>query len=231
MIPKRIHLTWKSRDLLSIDSRFLDKTVKSLARLSPTWTVEVSDDDDVNEYLKDNLSIADWKNLEHRSIIEKIDVWRLIKLYNEGGLYVDVDRLCNRSLDDFITDKTKLVLPTCADHDFSHDFMCSAPGNPIFYETLRLNLERRANGSDSIYFLGPQTYLHGIMIAMFGRIDERLFVSDMRDTLTNTDFCVTIREIPPYRTILFDGDHMFDHEREKREFYRESGLKHWTNEW
>lgn len=231
MIPKRIHLTWKSRGLLSIDSRFLDKTVKSLVRLSPDWIVEVSDDYDVNEYLKDNLSTTDWKNLEHRSIIEKIDVWRLVKLYNEGGLYVDVDRLCNRSLNDFITNKTKVVLPTCADHDFSHDFMCSEPENPIFYETLRLNLERRANGASNIYFLGPQTYLHGIMVAMFGRIDESFSVSAMRNELTATNFCVTMRETPPYKTILFNGGSTFDHEQEKREFYKENGMKHWTNEW
>lgn len=231
MIPKKIHLTWKTRDLLSIKSNFLDATVKNLIKLSPEWSAEVSDDNDVACYLKDNLSKGDFANIENRSIIEKIDVWRLVKLYNEGGLYVDIDRLCNRSLDDIITKDARMVLPTCADHDFSHDFMCSAPLNPIFYETIKLNLERRAHGETNIYFLGPQTYLHGVMIAMTGRIDETLTISQMRDTLTNADFCVTMREIPPYNTILFDGDPAFDHEKEKRLFYSESGIKHWTGEW
>lgn len=231
MIPKNIHLTWKSKELLSIKSTFLDKTVKSLKNHHPDWHIEVSDDSDVNNYLRENLSINDFENLQDKSIIEKIDVWRLVKLYNEGGLYVDVDRLCNKSLNDIITPNIRMILPTCGDHDFSHDFMCSSPNNPIFRETLYLNLQRRKEGATSIYFLGPQTYLHGIMIAMIGRIDESTTVKQLREMLTTADFCVTIREIPPHNTIIYNSNTNFDHEAEKRQFYSENGIKHWTNEW
>ena len=231
MIPKKIHLTWKTRDLMNIKNEFLDKTVNGFVNYSPNWEIEVSDDSDVDSYLRKYLSKNDYSNLQDRSIIEKIDVWRLIKMYNEGGLYVDIDRLCNKSLDDIICKKTRLVLPTCADHDFSHDFMCSSPGNPIFLETLKLNLSRRSYGENNIYFLGPQTYLHGIMIAMIGQIEPRFSVSQLREMLTKTDFCITMKELPPFKTIIYDGDDDFDHEKEKRQFYKESGLKHWTNDW
>ena len=206
-------------------------TVHKMMHLMPDWFIEISDDEDVNAYLKLNLSKNDWKNLEHKHIVEKIDVWRLIKIYNEGGLYTDIDRLCNRSLEDIVNDKTRLVLPTCLDHDFSHDFMCSAPQNPIFAETLKLNLNRRARGANSIYFLGPQTYLHGIMIAITGHINESFTISMLRDELKKFNFCVTIKEEPPYNTVMFSGVPPFDHEIEKRKFYNENGVNHWTNEW
>jgi mannosyltransferase OCH1-like enzyme len=91
--------------------------------------------------------------LQNRHIVEKIDVWRLIKLYNEGGLYIDVDRLVNVSLNDIAKKDIKWILPTCRDNDFSHDFMCSSPGNPVFLETLKLNLSRRRAPMEITYII------------------------------------------------------------------------------
>ncbi len=238
LIPKIVHATWKNKDVIHDDSIFFKNCLGNIATLSPSWNIQISDDYDVEEYLKHNLDIEDYTLLSTRSIIEKIDVWRLVKLYNEGGVYIDMDRLCNASLDDIINENTRLVLPTCADHDFSHDFMMSAPGNPIFSETLELNLKRRYNGANDIYFLGPQTYLHGIMKAMYGKEIHINSGSEefeeIRDMLDEVDFIETYREVPPLHSIIYRPELKqidFDYNIEKKSFYQQHNIKHWTNVW
>lgn len=234
-IPKIVHAAWKTKDVINSDSLFYKNCLGNIAKLSPNWDIQISDDQDVEDYLRDNLDSRDYNLLLNRHIVEKIDVWRLIKLYKEGGLYIDMDRLCNISLDNIINDNTKLVLPTCGDHDFSHDFMMSAPGNPIFYETLVLNLQRRYEGIDNIYFLGPQTYLHGIIKAMFGydmKIESgsKLF-GEIRNMLNETDFIKTYKEAGPLHTVIYRSDLKqieFDYESEKKKFYSQNNVKHWT---
>jgi hypothetical protein len=85
--------------------------------------------------------------------------------------------------------------------------MMSEPGNPIFSETLNLNLLRRRAGANSVYLLGPQTYMHGIMKAMFGDpidipsgspVFERI-----RSFIKEIDFIITYREVPPLHSIIY----------------------------
>lgn len=236
LIPKIVHVSWKNKEVVIDDSIFYRNCLGSIAILSPDWDIRISDDSDVELYLRDNLDKSDYNILSNRPIIEKIDVWRLIKLYQEGGLYIDMDRLCNTSLNSIVKENTRLVLPTCADHDFSHDFMMSAPGNPIFSETLDLNLKRRYEGSDDIYFLGPQTYMHGIIKAMFGKEinSGSLDIDGIREMLEGVDFIETYREVPPLHSIIYRPELQqidFDYDIEKKNFYKHYNTKHWTNVW
>jgi hypothetical protein len=233
LIPKVIHISWKSKDIVNSNHIFPKNTIQKLIELSPNWKLELSDDQEVNQYLKDNLETSDYNLIKTRHIVEKCDLWRLIKLYIEGGVYVDIDRLCNIALDDILDEKTKFVLPICKDYDFSQDFMCSAPKNPIFLETINLNLSRRRAGINNIYFLGPQTYTHGILISLFGTIIEKPDFGEIRKILENADFIRTYNENPPYDTIIYrnNTEIIFDHENMKKDFYAKCELKHWTGDW
>jgi hypothetical protein len=237
-IPKTIHISWKTKDILEVDHIFPQNTIQKLVSLAEGWTPVVSDDIDVEKYLKSNLSIVDYYLLHDRDIVEKLDVWRLLKLYNEGGLYTDIDRLCNTSINSIIKDDTKLVLPEYENTDFSQDFMCSAPNNPIFLETLNINLQRRKMGIKDIYLLGPQTYFHGVTKIMTGEMvqvnpDNETF-QQLRDIIHKTGFIVTYKENPPYKTIMYQPENKqidFDHVEEKKNFYLQNGISHWTRVW
>lgn len=236
MIPKIIHIAWKTKNILDSDSIFMKNCIGNLVSLADRWDTIIYDDNDIDQYLKENLDRSDYQLLKPKHIIEKSDVWRLIKMYNEGGVYVDIDRLCNIPLDIIAADNIQVALPTCMDLDFSQDFMMSAPKNPIFMETLKLNLERRYSGCDSVYYLGAQTYLHGIMISCFGKIIEQTEnnIIKMREEFQMTNFILTYRENPPYDTIIYRpqiSKVSFDHETEKRKFYAENNIKHWTGDW
>ena len=82
-IPKIIHISWKTKDILSVKHVFPQSCIQRLVQLADGWTAVVSDDTDVENYLKDNLSILDYNLLKDRHIVEKTDVWRLLRVLKE----------------------------------------------------------------------------------------------------------------------------------------------------
>jgi hypothetical protein len=237
MIPKKIHASWIDSEILTSDHVFPRHTIQKLIELSPDWKVCLNTNQDIDEYLFNTLDRSDYLLLKDRHIVEKSDVWRLMKLYSEGGLYVDIDRLCNLSPSSILKEETRCLLPTCNDDNFSQDIMCSEPGNPIYLTVLQMNLQRRWNGSDNVYFLGPQTYMHGVTLALCGEIIDvnpgvEIF-DQLRKMMSDSGFVQTYRETSVYDTILYQSntDHPFDHESMKRDYYAQNKIKHWTNDW
>lgn len=236
MIPKIVHLSWKTKDIFDSQTPIIVNGIRQLVDLNPDWAVTVYDDNDVDSYLKNILDKNDYARIENKHIVAKTDLWRLFKLYNDGGLYMDIDRLYNVSLSDIITsNKIKWVLPTCLDYDFSHDFMCSAPNNPVFEIAINMYLQRSKTDT-SVYFLGPQTYMHAITKVIFGEEINtnpglEVFLR-MRKEIKQIPFIFTYRETPPYDTIVYRSKvPVFDHEAMKRSLYGEFNMKHWTGEW
>ena len=236
MIPKKVHLSWKTKDLLDSGSPLVQEGMKKLVELNPDWDVQISTDDEVDGYLQAQLDPKLYELIADKHVVQKTDLWRLIKLYTEGGVYVDIDRFVNTPLDELVDEGTKWVVPTCRDYDFSHDFMMTAPQNPVYSTAARLYLQRLQEGHNSIYFLGPQTYMHAITLVLTGEMintDPGIEVFEkIRETMEAAGFIKTYREDPPYDTIIYrNGALGLDWEQEKRKFYAESGLKHWSGDW
>jgi hypothetical protein len=236
MIPKKVHLSWKTKDLLDSKSPLVVHGVKRLVELNPDWEVTIYDDQEVDDYLKKQLEPQVYALIASKHIVQKTDLWRLIKLYEEGGLYIDVDRFVDTPLNDLVDENTKWVLPTYRDYDFSHDFMMTAPHNPAYRLAAQMYIERMRQGHTSVYFLGPQTYMHAVTQTLTGEMlntDLGIAAFDrLRDIMKSCGFIKTFREEPPYNTIVYRGNDLgLDWEQEKRKFYAESGLRHWSNEW
>ena len=236
MIPKIVHLSWKTKDLLDSDSPLVQEGMKKLVELNPDWEVQISTDDEVDSYLQAQLEPKIYELIADKHVVQKTDLWRLIKLFTEGGVYVDIDRFVDTPLDDLVDEDTKWVVPTCRDYDFSHDFMMTAPQNPVYQMAANLYVQRLQEGHKSIYFLGPQTYMHAITLVLTGEIintDPGIEAfANIREAMDAEGFIKTYREDPPYDTIIYrKGALGLNWEQEKRKFYAESGLKHWSGDW
>lgn len=236
LIPKKIHISWNDKNVLSNDHPLIVNGLSNLKTLNPQWNIEISDDNDINNYLKNNLNENDYRIIKDIGIVPKTDLWRLLKIYYEGGLYVDIDRLCNLSLEKFLDEETKWVLPVCNYQDFSHDFMMSAPGNPVFYNIISLYFKRRHEGETNIYFLGAQTYMHGITLSFFKNIiDVNPGIENFKEIInfiSENKFIKIVVENPPGNTIFYNGGISFnDWADMKKSFYAENNIKHWTGEW
>ena len=138
IIPKVVHIAWPDKEVIHNQSPIILNGLRNLIDLNPAWNVIIYDDNEIDTYLKNNLDISDYELIKDKHIVEKSDLWRLIKLYYDGGLYVDIDRFCNVKLSDIIDEDTRCVLPICVDWDFSQDFMLTIPNNPIMSRTIEM---------------------------------------------------------------------------------------------
>jgi hypothetical protein len=244
-------MTWPTKEIVKSQAVLVNLGLRRLIDLNPDWTVTIHEDAEVNEYLEFHLGRNVWNVIRDDHIVTKTDLWRLIKLYEEGGVYCDIDRICDTPLDVVIPEGVNWVLPTCLDHDFSQDFMATAPGNPAFKLAADMYIARRLNGQTNTYYLGPQTFMHAATRALTGHIIDSgcgpWVMGKLREHIASMPFMATYREQPPYNTILQRGDVdrslssygksdlpagvETTHELAKRDLYKEFGMKHWTGEW
>lgn len=236
IIPKIVHVSWKSKTVVESAHQLITHGLRNVIDLNPDWDVTVHQDSDVDYYLKNMLLHNEFELIKHKHIVDKVDLWRLLKIYHEGGVYLDIDRLCNQPFSVLVQENTKWVVPTCRDYDFSHDFMMSAPQNPVYINAANLLLQRRKQGWDNTYFLGTQTYMHALTHTVFGQVINTdpgtdVFIA-MRNQLDQLDYVNVIREDPPYNTAIYQNNNSFvNWEFYKRDFYASQGVRHWTNEW
>ena len=235
MIPKKIHLVWNHRYIADSKHPLITFGIRQLIELNPDWEVTVYVPSEIESGLKSALSPEDYELIKNRHFVSKIDLWRLFKMFFEGGLYVDIDRLCNKSLSSIIDENTRWVCPTSADFDVTCDFLLSAPQNPVYSTAINLYLERVREGHTSQYFLGPQTYMHAVTLTLLGEmIDTNPGVEKMqsiRDKIEEMPFAKTYRESSSSDTILYSGPLGDKLEEMKRDFYASEKVKHWTGEW
>lgn len=235
-IERVIHLTWKDPNVTELPLKLVQSGLAALKRLNPTYEFRMHSDEQVEAYLRDKLSVEDYECIADRHIVEKVDLWRLLKIYHEGGVYCDIDRLVNIPLDAFLKPHHKFALPFYLDSDFSQDVMISASGNPIHKRAIELNLERRRAGETNLYMLGPITYFHAATECLLGyQLDRSPPAEEMhklKAALEAMGECVhTEREEPPFQTMLFKGPAIMDYEDAKMELYRRCGLRHWSGAW
>lgn len=209
-IEKKIHISWKNKNVLEDAAHFslIRNGVQQLKDLNPEYTMEISDDHDVDEYLRAHLLKEDYDRIRDRHIVEKTDLWRLLKIYHEGGVYMDLDRFCNIPLSEVLTKPgVRCVLPTYRNHDLSQDIMISSSGNFMIEKVIRLNLERRRHGATRIVHLGPETYCNALTEILLGypvsRGDNLPLFEELRALIQRSPYLDTCMEEPPYSTLLF----------------------------
>lgn len=238
-IPKVIHISWKTKDILDNQSPLILNGVANMKKINPEYQLEISDDNDVDNYLKQHLSSWDYFKIKNKKIVEKIDLWRLYKLYNEGGIYVDLDRYCNIPFDSIIKKGTKCILPTHGDMDFSQDIMISCRENPIFKRAIELNLQKRwLINPRGVFHLGPPLYMRAVTEIVFGKSIKRKsgakIMDDLRKQIQNSLNIQTYRENLPNDSLIFKYDKnsfLEGNGMDKEAFYNSQKIVPWSKGW
>ena len=119
-------------------------------------------DDDVLEYLEHNTSpevFSAYKKLTNGAA--KADLWRLVVLYNEGGVYLDMDAHFIWPLSKIIKPQYDELFVTTKKH-MSNYFLATKKGNIIYKDTIDLivnNIETN-KGNMGVYSLTGPGVLH-----------------------------------------------------------------------
>jgi hypothetical protein len=100
-IPKLIIQTWKNKDIPKQYKHLVD----NLKNMNPTYEYKLYTDDDIEDFLKKNYPYY-WKTFNRLPIfIQKMDFFRYIAIYHNGGFYFDLDIDFKFPIDDFLLDK------------------------------------------------------------------------------------------------------------------------------
>jgi inositol phosphorylceramide mannosyltransferase catalytic subunit len=130
MIPKIIHQTWKTRD---IPARFQDASA-SWQALHPDWEYRLWNDDDLETLVAEEFRTHLPLYHAYPDHIQRVDAARYMILFRYGGLYADLDIVCNRPMDDFLNQEV-LLAPT-KPLGLSNDLMMAEPGHFLFLEII-----------------------------------------------------------------------------------------------
>lgn len=236
MIPKIGHVVWNHKEVLNSNHPMITNGLHKLIELNPDWEIIIYTPIEIEKYLKDILSLKNYNLIKNRNFVSKIDLWRLFKMYFEGGLYMDLDRMVNIPLSEIITDNIiKWIIPTTKEYDFSCDIMISAPYNPTYKQGYEMYLSRINDGWDHQYFLGPQTYMHAVSYVLCGEIIDTNPGFEkfqmLREKIAQLPFAKTYREVPYNDMLIYRGNEGNKLEWIKRDFYAKEGVKHWTGDW
>lgn len=92
------------------------------------------------------------------------DLWRIVQLYNEGGIYLDIDACLINPLWKLLEGKEQLWI-SAHGYRATNFFLATVPGNPVFREYLESVLERienypKENGPSVFYVTGPGAVRH-----------------------------------------------------------------------
>jgi len=140
-IPKIIHLTYKSKEEILPEWK---DVILSWEKTNPTWKIIFWSDKDNEQLVKDKFPwfYYVYKNLKYN--IQRADAIRCCYLFEYGGLYIDMDYLPLRSIDNIFynNDKNKndnqvyLTLNTSG-LCMINSFMASKPKSDFWLEYLR----------------------------------------------------------------------------------------------
>ena len=99
---KRIIQTWKDTDL-TLGHPIFSISQDSWKKHHPAWRYEFFTDEDIDRYVKAAFPLF-YKNvfLKYQAPIERVDIFRNITLYQEGGLYCDLDGECLNSFENTV---------------------------------------------------------------------------------------------------------------------------------
>jgi mannosyltransferase OCH1-like enzyme len=139
-IPKIIHQTWKTNDVPTQFRRYCD----TWKRFLPDWEYKHWTDDSARDLVARRFPRLLRKYDSYPFNIQRVDVARLLFLYEYGGLYVDMDFEALQPIDELLDCGMVLARESRADSArvrkpllVSNAIMASEPRAPFLHHALR----------------------------------------------------------------------------------------------
>lgn len=155
-IPKIVWQTNFSRKVaLAVYANYLFNRL-----MAPTHEFRMLDDEDAAEFVQTSCSDLTWQNYRRLQIgAARADFWRLLTLYQHGGVYMDVDATLMWPLSPTLGTKSEAFM-ILDSGELTNFFLAAAPGN-VRIESLidAVNRNISENTIKSVYALtGPSVF-------------------------------------------------------------------------
>lgn len=94
-IPKTIHITCKQKNELNFYELFIDSIISN----NKNWKIHLYDDEDIHKFIINYFPYLENIYEAYPTNIQRMDLFRLLILLRFGGVYMDADVFCYKSLD------------------------------------------------------------------------------------------------------------------------------------
>lgn len=163
-IPNAVHQYWEGP--IPPD---LAAALATMKQLNPREHYTLWSRAEARAYVADHASAATLRAFDlSRHAAERADLFRLVLLFNEGGIYVDADDLCRGPLRDLVPTGAKTVVFQEYHGAIANNFLATVPGNGVLAEALDSAVEETiAGGGSSIWMrTGPGVYTRSLAKAI-----------------------------------------------------------------
>ena len=178
MIPKTIYQTWYKKNVPSGIKEVVDEFLLK----NPDYDYKFYDDEDIFYFIKENYDKSTLKAYNDLQIgASKADFWRYLVLYKCGGVYLDIDAVLYRDLDDLIREddvaiitregNTNLFVQWCLMFDKGHFFLEKT------IERCERNILERIH-HHTLHATGPNAYSH-IIHESFRKLREMFGIENL----------------------------------------------------
>lgn len=167
-IPKNIFQTHKSLNYIATKPK-LGKAINSWKKFSNEFNYYFYDNEMCSKFMSENFDekINKAYNMLPMAVM-KADLWRYCVIYKYGGIYSDVDTVCNINPNIFINNSYLTVSPEIGTNYFCQWTFSAPAGSPILKTIIDLSVERilitEIKGEHIIHYLtGPACFTDGIL--------------------------------------------------------------------
>jgi mannosyltransferase OCH1-like enzyme len=177
MIPKIIHQTWKTTQ---IPDNWLESQ-KSCKALHPDYKYILWTDDDMDEFVKREYPNFYQTYISYKYHIQRCDAFRYLVLYKYGGIYLDLDIVCKKNLNNFINYDLVLTHSSNIKTSLTNSFIMIIPEHPFF----KYCIDQLPNYSNSYSYFGKHLHIMNStgpifltnMIYNYGKIKNTYFLN------------------------------------------------------
>ena len=107
MIPKIIYRSWKTHNFHPKIEKFINRMLNK----NPDYEQVIYTDEQVQDYVKSNYDTEIYKAFDSLNIMTaKVDFWRYLILFKNGGIYLDIDSQINSKISDFLEDDDEALI-------------------------------------------------------------------------------------------------------------------------
>ena len=175
MIPKIIYRSWKTQNFHPKIQRHIDKMLK----LNSEYEQIIYTDDQINDFVSSNYDQEIYNAYSKLNIITaKVDFWRYLILYKNGGIYLDIDSQINSKISNFLKEDDKALITAETNPElFVQWALFFEKNHPILERTIskvveNINMEKFPN--DIVNTTGPGVYTSAIKEIYYENYKEDL---------------------------------------------------------
>ena len=209
VIPKVIYLSYHK--LIPV------KVLHSWKVLNPTYKIEFSLDKDCVEFMDTHFSksvSAKFKSMPRGAY--KCDLWRLCKLYIEGGVYADVDLVPHASIDHMLKDNHSFY--SCMginNRAIFQAFMATTVNNPIILACIISFMHNEPDKHTD----GPTFDMYNVLSNIYNTrvVSDHIYTSDsilvrvhIGPSIEQTKTIELYRQFPEYSKIILEYNNSKD---------------------